>query len=145
MVAEVMHTDDKRLGASHAIVYGKRWAIIPADDSGPISTALSRGIAVSAAPPGGRRCRNCQRGSCPRPGADEPRRPGNVFPTVATFLLWLILLVFAWPLALLALMVYPVVWLILLPFRIVGLAVDGVLHLLRAVLRLPGRLLGAGA
>lgn len=75
----------------------------------------------------------------------EPRRAGNVFLTVATFLLWLILLILAWPLALLALLVYPVVWLILLPFRLVGITVDGVFHLLRGVLRLPGRLLGAGA
>jgi hypothetical protein len=58
------------------------------------------------------------------------------------FLLWLILLVLCWPLALLALILYPVVWLLLLPFRIVGIAVDGVLELLRGLLRLPGRVLG---
>lgn len=58
------------------------------------------------------------------------------------FLLWLILLVVCWPAALLALVLYPFVWLVLLPFRIVGIAVNGVLALLRGVLMLPGRLLG---
>ena len=61
------------------------------------------------------------------------------------FLLWLLLLVVCWPLALLALVLYPIVWLLLLPFRIVGIAVDGVLQLLKAVLFLPARLLGARA
>jgi hypothetical protein len=61
---------------------------------------------------------------------------------MATFLLWLLLLVVCWPLALLALLLYPLAWLLLLPFRILGLAVDGVLGLLRAVLLLPARLLG---
>jgi hypothetical protein len=56
-------------------------------------------------------------------------------------LLWLILLVLAWPLALLALLFYPLVWLILLPFRILGIAVDSVLATLRAVLMLPARVL----
>lgn len=59
-----------------------------------------------------------------------------------TFLLWLVLLVVAWPLALLALVLYPLVWLLLLPFRIVGIAVDGVFALLRAILHLPARVLG---
>jgi hypothetical protein len=58
-----------------------------------------------------------------------------------TFILWCILLVLCWPLALLALVVYPIVWLILLPFRILGIAVEGVLELLRGILFLPGRLL----
>ena len=57
------------------------------------------------------------------------------------FLLWCILLVLCWPLALLALVAYPFVWLILLPFRIVGIAVGGVLELLRAILFLPARIL----
>jgi hypothetical protein len=61
------------------------------------------------------------------------------------FLLWLLLLVVCWPLALLALVLYPFVWLILLPFRLVGIAVDGVFQLLKAVLFLPARLLGARA
>jgi len=62
---------------------------------------------------------------------------------LAKFLLWLLLLVVCWPLALLALVLYPFVWLLLLPFRVVGIAVDGVLQLLKAVLFLPARLLGA--
>ena len=57
------------------------------------------------------------------------------------FLLWCILLVLCWPLALLALVIYPLVWLILLPFRILGIAVGGVLELLWAVITLPARLL----
>ena len=59
------------------------------------------------------------------------------------FLLWLILFVLCWPLALAALVLYPIVWLLLLPFRLVGIAVDGVFQLLRAALFLPARLLGA--
>lgn len=56
-------------------------------------------------------------------------------------LLWCILLVLCWPLALLALILYPIVWLLLLPFRIVGIAVVGILDLIGAVIRLPARLL----
>ena len=59
------------------------------------------------------------------------------------FLLWCILLVFCWPLALLALVLYPIVWLLLLPFRVVGIAVDGVLDLVGSIIRLPGRLISA--
>jgi hypothetical protein len=58
-----------------------------------------------------------------------------------TFLLWIIVLFFCWPLALLALILYPFVWLLLLPFRILGIAVDGVLELVKAVILLPARLL----
>jgi hypothetical protein len=58
------------------------------------------------------------------------------------FLLWLILLVLCWPLAVLALVLYPLVWLLLLPFRLVGIAVDGVLDLFRALITLPARVLG---
>ena len=58
-----------------------------------------------------------------------------------TFLLWCLLFVVCWPLALLALILYPIVWLILLPFRIVGIAVGGVFELLRAITFLPARLL----
>jgi len=61
-----------------------------------------------------------------------------------TFLLWCLLLFFCWPLALLAVVLYPLVWLILLPFRIVGIAVSGVLELMKAIILLPARLL-AGA
>ena len=57
------------------------------------------------------------------------------------FLLWCILLVLCWPVALLALVVYPIVWLFLLPFRLVGIAVSGVLELLRGLILLPGRIL----
>ena len=57
------------------------------------------------------------------------------------FLVWLILLILCWPLAILALVLYPVVWLLLLPFRILGVAVEGVLALLRGILLLPARLL----
>jgi hypothetical protein len=57
------------------------------------------------------------------------------------FLLWCILLVLCWPLALLALVLYPIVWVLLLPFRIVGIAVSGVLELLRAIIMLPARVL----
>ncbi len=60
---------------------------------------------------------------------------------MAGFLLWCILLVFCWPLALLALVVYPLVWLLLLPFRLVGIVVAGVLDLLWGLVVLPGRLL----
>ncbi|MFZ0708050.1 MAG: hypothetical protein WAM71_20795 [Candidatus Korobacteraceae bacterium] len=58
-----------------------------------------------------------------------------------TFLLWVILLIICWPIALLFLFLYPIVWLLLLPFRILGIAVDGVLELLRAVIMLPARVL----
>ena len=60
---------------------------------------------------------------------------------MAGFLLWCILLVLCWPLALLALILYPIVWLLTLPFRIVGIAVNGVFRLLSAILYLPARLL----
>ena len=59
------------------------------------------------------------------------------------FLLWCVLLILCWPLALAALVLYPLVWLILLPFRIVGVAVEGVLELVWAVITLPARLLRA--
>jgi hypothetical protein len=59
------------------------------------------------------------------------------------FLLWLLLLVLCWPLALLALLLYPIVWLLLLPFRLVGLTVEGVFALLRALILLPARVLRA--
>ncbi len=57
------------------------------------------------------------------------------------FLLWCILLILCWPLALAALVLYPIVWLLLLPFRIVGIAVGGVLELVWALITLPARLL----
>jgi hypothetical protein len=57
------------------------------------------------------------------------------------FLLWCILFVLCWPLAVLALIVYPLVWLILLPFRIIGIAVSGALELIASIIRLPARVL----
>ncbi len=60
-----------------------------------------------------------------------------------TFLLWLLLFVVCWPLALLALVVYPIVWLLMLPFRLIGIAVGGVFELLGALITLPARLLRA--
>ena len=62
-----------------------------------------------------------------------------------TFIAWCVLLVFSWPLAVLALLLWPLVWLVTLPLRIVGIAVGGVLALLRALLMLPARLLGVRA
>jgi hypothetical protein len=61
------------------------------------------------------------------------------------FLLWLLLLVVCWPVALLALVLYPIVWLVLLPFRLVGMAVGGVFALLKAIIYLPARVLGGKA
>ena len=60
---------------------------------------------------------------------------------MAAFFLWCLLLIFCWPIAILALVLYPFVWLILLPFRIVGIAVHGVLAFLRALFFLPVRVL----
>jgi hypothetical protein len=68
--------------------------------------------------------------------AKEPRR-------MLKFLLWCILFVFCWPLALLALIAYPIVWLLLLSFRIVGIAVHGALDLVAAIIFLPARVLRA--
>ena len=62
---------------------------------------------------------------------------------MAAFFLWCILFVVCWPLALLALVLYPVVWLLLLPFRLIGIAVHGALELVWAVVTLPARLLTA--
>ena len=58
-----------------------------------------------------------------------------------TFLLWVLLFVFCWPLALLALVLYPIVWLVLLPLRLLGIAVDGVFAFLHALVLLPARVL----
>jgi hypothetical protein len=58
-----------------------------------------------------------------------------------TFVIWCVLFVLCWPLALLALLLYPLVWLLLLPFRLVGIAVDGAFEFLRAIVMLPARLL----
>ena len=75
----------------------------------------------------------------------RPQRRGAIFvlESMAKLLLWLILLVVCWPLALLALLVYPIVWLLLLPFRLVGIVVDGVFEFIRSIVLLPARVLGA--
>lgn len=59
------------------------------------------------------------------------------------FLLWLILFLLCWPIALLALLLYPLVWLVLLPLRLAGIAIEGVFEFLRALVTLPARALGA--
>jgi hypothetical protein len=63
-------------------------------------------------------------------------------PTMLSFLVWLVLLFLCWPVALLALVLYPLVWLMTLPFRLVGIGVEAVFSLLRAVVMLPARVLG---
>ncbi len=78
--------------------------------------------------------------------AGTPRPWNNAYESTVSqamkFLLWCILLVLSWPIALAALVVYPLVWLLLLPFRVVGIAVGGVLQLVWAIVTLPARLLG---
>ncbi|MBD8627296.1 MAG: hypothetical protein RR983_17365 [Massilia sp.] len=59
-----------------------------------------------------------------------------------SFLVWVLLLMVCWPIALLALLIYPVVWLLLLPFRLLGIGVDAVFNLLKAIVMLPARVLG---
>jgi hypothetical protein len=59
-----------------------------------------------------------------------------------SFLVWVLLLMVCWPIALLALLLYPVVWLLLLPFRLLGIGVDAVFNLLKAIVLLPARVLG---
>jgi hypothetical protein len=58
------------------------------------------------------------------------------------FLIWLLLLFICWPLAIAALILYPLIWLILLPFRLIGIAVDGVFDLIKALFKLPSKILG---
>jgi len=77
-----------------------------------------------------------------RKPADRVRVQRNRRPAMAKFFLWLILLVLCWPLALLALLLYPVVWLLLLPFKLLGIAVGGILAFFRALIFLPARVLG---
>jgi hypothetical protein len=67
---------------------------------------------------------------------------GIVLQDMGKFLLWCILLLLCWPLALLAPVVYPLVWILLIPFRVVGIAVDGVLGAVRGIVMRPARLLG---
>ena len=82
----------------------------------------------------------------PKPGtsaASLPYLSHRRFWPLLTFVLWCILLVLCWPVALAALVLYPIIWLLLLPFRIVGFAVDGVLKLLWTIVTLPARLLSS--
>ncbi len=58
-----------------------------------------------------------------------------------TFILWLILLAISWPLAILAVILYPVIWLLMIPFRLFGIAVDGLLGVIKAIVTLPVRVL----
>lgn len=60
------------------------------------------------------------------------------------FLIWIVVLFFCWPLAFLAIILYPFLWLFLLPFRLIGIAVDGVFEVIKAIITLPARLLGGG-
>jgi hypothetical protein len=71
----------------------------------------------------------------------EPGAADSVLFSMVKFLLWCLLLVFSWPLALLALVLYPLVWLLLIPFRLIGIVVDGALGLVRGIVMLPARLL----
>lgn len=74
----------------------------------------------------------------------EGRAPARYVEGMMTFILWVLLAIFSLPLAILALVLYPVVWLLSLPFRLVGISVNAVFDLLGAILRLPARLLGGG-
>jgi hypothetical protein len=62
-----------------------------------------------------------------------------------SFLLWVLVFALCWPLAILALILWPLAWLLLLPFRLLGIAVEGIFELLRAVILLPARVLGGGS
>jgi len=64
---------------------------------------------------------------------------------VTKFLLWCLLFVLCWPVAILALVLYPIVWVLSIPFRLLGIAVDGVLGLVRGIILLPARVLGGRA
>jgi hypothetical protein len=77
-----------------------------------------------------------------RPARQYPFHPSVRSSKMFSFLLWCLLFVICWPLALLALLLWPLVWLLTLPFRLLGIAVDGVFGLLCAVVMLPARVLG---
>lgn len=62
---------------------------------------------------------------------------------MTNFLLWLILLFICWPVAIVAIILYPFIWLLLLPFRLVGIAVDGLFDFIKAIIKLPSKILGA--
>ena len=90
-----------------------------------------------------KRCQSVDKGdrkvSCVNGHVDEDTQ------TMISFLLWLLLFVVCWPLALIALVLWPLVWLITLPFRLLGIAVEGVFELLRAIILLPARVFGGGS
>lgn len=71
-----------------------------------------------------------------------PWIPGLAEALVLKFLLWVLLFVLCWPIAIAALLLWPIVWLLTLPFRLLGIAVEGAFALLRALVLLPARLLG---
>lgn len=75
------------------------------------------------------------------PASGAPPKLGIEVP-MFTFLLWLLLLLLCWPLAIAALLLYPLIWLLLLPFRVLGFAVEGAFGLIRGLFLLPGRLVG---
>ncbi len=75
------------------------------------------------------------------PGRAYVRQQDHEVSLMVKFLLWCILLVLCWPIALLALVLYPLVWLLLLPFRLLGIVVTGVLELIRGLIMLPARVL----
>ena len=74
--------------------------------------------------------------------AEPHAGPASYLDHVLTFLLWLLLFIVCWPIAILAILLYPIVWLVLLPFRLLGIAVTGVLEFMRALVMLPARALG---
>lgn len=74
--------------------------------------------------------------------APVPNRVGRAMKTLLVLVTWLVLLVLCWPLAILALFLWPIVWLLSLPFRLVGLTFEALFALLRALLFLPARVLG---
>jgi hypothetical protein len=76
------------------------------------------------------------RGACTLAGVEDT--------WMLKFLLWLLLLVVCWPLAILAVLLWPLVWLMSLPFRLIGIAVEGVFAFLRSLVLLPARVLGGG-
>jgi hypothetical protein len=105
-----------------------------ADSAYKPTSPLKEAEILSLAKTGGNRCM----------GLREPKQPPVriiLRGAMITFFLWCILLVVCWPLALLALILYPLIWLLLLPFRIVGIAVGGVLELVKAIIFLPARVL----
>lgn len=146
-VAGMRHLVSFRLQEFHQVL-AERLVVI--DDEDSEGMAAHSGPFISA-PPRGRNAPAVARPR-PAPGRTAPPSARLKYPTppgvrehMLAFLLWVVLLLLCWPLALLALVLFPLVWLLLLPFRILGIAVDGVLGLLKAILFLPARVLGGPA